>query len=863
MTRSHPAHYSLVLAMLAVVSWGSLASAQSVPSPFTTGYRFDIGGRLTGIILPDPDDAGPLTHLATRYTYNSSGLLITAEHGALAAWAAETVAPANWSAFTVFKTIESSYDAAGRKVWERTASNAGVHAFQQFSYDALGRLECTAVRMNPATFGSSSVPACSLGTQGADGPDRITRTTYDARNRPLTVQSAFGTSEQQTSVSYTYAPNRGGPPETVTDANGNRNQLTYDGFEQLTRWTFPSATTAGQVNSADYLEYTYDDNGNRRSVRRRDGRVIGYDYDDLNRVKFKDIPGGTSADVFYAYDLQDHLTDARFQTSTGRGIHNVVDGFGRVTSSTINLDDPAWTVTSDYDADGNRWRVTHPGGVSFQYAFDGLDRLEGLTEGAATALASITYNAQGHRWLLARGTGVSTTTYSYDSASRLQSLAHDLDGTGTANDVSFTFNSYNGAGQITSRSTSNPAYVSAIALSSRPYSHNGLNQYTSIAGSPINWSIDGNLEYDGSTTYGYDVENRLISGNSTTLTYDPLGRLYKDSSSATRFLYEGDDLIAEYDSTGNVTNRYVHGSGADEPLVWYLGQTVSSTTRRYVYADHQNSTVGLSNASGNTLGVYRYDAYGRPSSTNGTFRFQYNGQAVLPSLGLSYYKARFYNAALGRFMQTDALGLQDDLNAYAYVRNDPLNRIDPPGLFSTAAHNAIISKSLGDRLSKAELAWVKAGSKWSDSHPNQATGRSFMHSMRAPGQSVEDAISKRDEWIQKVLAVAAKLEAEGMHIEALFALGIAIHAEMDATSPQHVDDEGQPIEWHTLDFWGHGWGEGFDGDRLGCKECLDDVTDRIMNRNIATIQAHFREVFGPTPQGTVTVTDCPKGECVK
>jgi RHS repeat-associated protein len=245
----------------------------------------------------------------------------------------------------------------------------------------------------------------------------------------------------------------------------------------------------------------------------------------------------------------------------------------------------------------------------------------------------------------------------------------------------FTFNS---ASQIATRESSNDLYASNTAYDVvRPYSVNGLNQYVEAGPARFLYDANGNLTSDGSTNFVYDAENRLVSAfgaKNATLAYDPLGRLWQVSgpSGTTRFLYDGDDLIQERDGNGNLLRAYVHGPGADEPLMWY--EYTAGWSRRFLHADHQGSIVAAADSSGNAIAINAYDSWGIPNRTGIELgRFGYTGQAWLPELGLYHYKSRAYSPTLGRFMQVDSVGYEGGINLYAYVDNDPVNEEDPTG----------------------------------------------------------------------------------------------------------------------------------------------------------------------------------------
>ena len=353
------------------------------------------------------------------------------------------------------------------------------------------------------------------------------------------------------------------------------------------------------------------------------------------------------------------------------------DALGRNTSESS----PRGTMSYEFDFAGRRVKTTWPDGFYTSQAYLVIGEMSEIRENSTTpgwnALAYYVYDNLGRRTQSQRANGA-WGDYAYDGISRLSGLSHNL--TGTAADVGTSF-TYNPASQIATSIRNNDSYAWGGHYNvNRTDTINGLNQ-AEISGSvAIGYDNRGNLTSSGVSAYSYTAENRLVSGPSgATFTYDPSGRLSESSSSViplTRFQYDGTDLVTEYDAWNVVKRRYVHGPGADEPLVWYEGS--DTTNKRWYHHDERGSVVGLSNSFGASISINTYDEYGIPGVGN-VGRFSYTGQTWLPEIGMYYYKARMYSPELGRFMQTDSVGYADGMNLYAYVGGDAVNHTDPTG----------------------------------------------------------------------------------------------------------------------------------------------------------------------------------------
>lgn len=629
----------------------------------TTRYRYDVVRRLVGVVGPDPDGPGSRPRQAQRISYRQDDAVMSVESGTVI----NDTDPA-WAAFQSLQRQVNELDSYGRVVKTSAQSGVTTYAVQQFGYDAAGRLECAAVRMNPAVFDALTTAPCVLGSPAGFGPDRITRIQYDTQNRPLSTISALGTPQQSTeSATYT----RNGKVSTLTDGKGNVSTYVYDPFDRVSQLRYPNASGGGS-STTDYEEYGYDAASNVTSSRLRGGQVFGAAYDALNRPTLITAPTGQTAveNVTYTYDNLGRTLSASMPSQTTT---MTWDALGRKLSET----GPLGVMAYQYDVAGRRTRMTWPDGFYVTYGYDQTNAMTAIRQAGITPIADYAYDNLGRRAAITRGNGV-TTTYGYDAVSRLTSLSHDL--AGTAFDQTYTY-AYNPAGQVVSQSSSNPAYAyTGLASGTDNYAINGRNQVSALNGTPLTNGSSGNLRTDGTRSFTFDFANRLINNTAgASLTYDALGRLYDyTGTNPFKAAYDGAEVSALAVSGADIQNRFVRGPGPDE-IVATFGGTPATTVSHYWLQDRLGSLIALADPTGAKFAINAYDEYGQPQAGN-TARFQYTGQLWMPDFGVYHYKARAYHPGLGRFLQPDPIGYQAGANLFAYVGADPMNFRDPLGL---------------------------------------------------------------------------------------------------------------------------------------------------------------------------------------
>ena len=166
-------------------------------------------------------------------------------------------------------------------------------------------------------------------------------------------------------------------------------------------------------------------------------------------------------------------------------------------------------------------------------------------------------------------------------------------------------------------------------------------------------------------------------------TYDPAGRRIKktiDDDYSLKYVYDGGNVIAEYDHDNFLLRKYIYGARVDEAVC--MIDAVDNDAEYYYHFDGLGSVVALSDSDGDAVQTYEYSAYGQVAASDPEFLtnpYMFTGRRFDLETGLYYYRARYYNPHIGRFMQTDPVGYDDGINWYLYCGNNPVSFVDPSG----------------------------------------------------------------------------------------------------------------------------------------------------------------------------------------
>jgi RHS repeat-associated protein len=322
---------------------------------------------------------------------------------------------------------------------------------------------------------------------------------------------------------------------------------------------------------------------------------------------------------------------------------------------------------------------------------------------------------------------VAKSDYQYDPAGRLTNLKHSHDGNTIADygweydkgsritkhtspDGSSEYN-YDKTNQLTGSDHSTQTDESY------QYDSNGNRTgsgYTNGANNQLLSDGTYNYEYDGEGNrtkrteiatgkvdeYTWDYRNRLTNvvtkdsnGNATgrdEYTYDAFDKRISKSVDADgdgsgsaeieKYVYDGDNIALVFDGSGNQKERFLHGTGVDS----VIAQENADGQVKWALSDNQGTVRDVIDSNGNVLNHLVYDSFGKViGETNPAvnFRFGYTGQELDPETGNYNYGRRFYDPNVGRFISEDPTGFNaGDANLYRYVRNNPINFVDPFGL---------------------------------------------------------------------------------------------------------------------------------------------------------------------------------------
>lgn len=505
---------------------------------------------------------------------------------------------------------------------------------------------------------------------------------------------------------------------SVTDPRGLQTTYAYDvaGFQ-----TGVDSPDAGQTT------YTYDPAGNPLTKTDARGDTTQYAYDALNREISATFADNTQID--YRYDQGQngigHLTSMADPSGTTSWRYNPL---GQILAKTQTTGAVTLALTRTYDALGRLATLTYPSGKTIDVTYNTDDQVTSL--GLATSgmlVRNVQYAPRGpiSAWVVGNGSYYQrhfdqdgrlssysllshftpfTTTLAYDPNSRITQLTNQFVAPGTAL-PSRSFG-YDALGRLT-------GYQGGSDQQSYGYDADGnRSRLTStLATTAYDYATDSNrLLDDTGTTYQYDADGHMTekdvaNGPDYVFTFDARGRMAQvvNGSEKTSYAYNGLGQRVEkqgygagavagqtryflYGPSGKLLGEYDGNGKPIEETVWLRNLPVSVLTAGiypyFIYPDQLGAPRQIAPVGPGLVWSWNHGPFGlaKPTGTF-TYNLRYPGQYYDKETGLDYNYYRDYDPAVGRYVESDPIGLVGGLNSYTYVHGNPVSLNDPSGLW--------------------------------------------------------------------------------------------------------------------------------------------------------------------------------------
>lgn len=673
-----------------------------------TTYQYDSMNRIVRLTQPDPDGGGPLASPITTFTYDAAGNLrtVTDPLGRTTSSTYDSLNRLSSETDSGQNTTKYAYDQAGN-ITSVTDQLGNVTRMQ---YDDRNRVTTTTDAAGFAT--RFKYDADNNMTSVTDASGNVTQFLYDARDRLISETDPMGNTK-----SYSY----NGANELVAqlDRLGRTTRFEYDDLGRLVQEHWFAAQNV-ETNS---VHYAYD--AASRITRVQDASSsYQVTYDALDRPVREQTGGGNGAPSAILDRTYDSVGNV---LSTMDTIDGVIGGINEYSYDALNR----LTTLTQARAVGSMVTISEKR-VDIKYNGQGqlasLSRFGDMAGLQLVATTSFTYDTLNRLMDISHRNPVNALlnsfAFSYDSANRITRVG-DIDGA--------TQYAYDQRDQLTSANhadTANPDELYTYdATGNRKSSHQHGTRYV-VGDGGLGKNGNNRLTSDGTYQYAYDLEGNLISrtqidnGAVREFTWDHRNRLTRvvDRSSSTgaptqvveytydamnrrltmkvdttpadavdgaitAFVYDGDNVLADLiDSDGSgpapsaMSMRYLHGPSVDQ----VLAQESASGGVQWMLTDHLGTVRDLVNDRGEVVNHLKYDSYGNVlSESNPTVetRYKYTGREFDAETAMQYNRARYYDAAIGRFLSEDPIGFEGgDANIYRYVESNPVSNRDPSGM---------------------------------------------------------------------------------------------------------------------------------------------------------------------------------------